>query len=160
MRILLPIQKPYNAFYMGYAFALFHRMLDYRLVNYKIMLVFNVISIIVKFSAIMIPEVIIGTLVVMLEILPMILSFKGEKIDRRLFHTVYKSRSQLIKFKRFMTENLPNQIVILAKDYASSHFINDSFQKSFQCKNIIQIKKTFQNLVIEPEDIRKNENLL
>ena len=161
VRLLLHKVKSDEAFYMGYAFALFHRMLDYRLVNFKVLLVYNVCAMIVKFSVVPIPVPALVALVVLLEISPMILSFKAEHIDRLLFDSVYKSRNQLFRFKDFVTKYLPNQMLILSKDYSTSHFVNDAFQRSFKCdESFNQVKEALKSLVIERDDVKKNEDVL
>ena len=135
-------------------------MLDYRVINYQILVLFNVVLLVVKFSLIPFSEASAGALAVMLEIFPMILSFHTERADRLLFDSLHNSRNQLFKFKEFLTNYLPNQMIILSKDYSSSHFINKSFQEAFRCNGIDEVKLSLDSLVIEKDDIIKNKDTL
>jgi len=156
IKIVLHKTQPYEAFYIGYTFALVHKMLNSYIMKYKIATSFSFTFLVIKSFVIGIPDFAQGFLVLFLEIFPNILSFKIEKADRLLFDNLHKSKYELLKFKDFLTKNLPSQMAIFAKDYSCSYFVNDSFQKTFQCSTLHRAKSALDNLILQKEDIVKD----
>jgi len=160
MRIILDKQKPHEAFYLGYSFALVGRMLDYRIIDFKKIAVFTIVFIFLKFFLVSVPNTPQVFLAVCLELFPLIMAFIVEKADRVLFDTLHKSKNQLLKFKQVLTEQLPNQMAIFAQDFGTSLFINNCFHKSFRSDRIEEIKKIFENFTIDEEDFENNKEIL
>jgi len=149
-----------EAFFIGYSLAQTQRLLDFRATNAKVIITFSAIFLLVKFLIIVPPNVSIIFLVVFSESFHIILGFKAEKVYRSLHHNLYKSKTQLEKFKIFLTEFLPNQMAIFTQDLRLIPFINNAFKKSFHCKNADQLKSSLKNLALDEQEIDKHKNLL
>ena len=159
-RIIVNRLQPHEIFYMGYTLALMQQMLDFRVTNFKVALFFYFVFTVLKFTLVEATNDVQPILVVFLEIFPIILGFQSEQAERRLFDSLYKSKSQLLKFKQLLTEYLPNQIVILSKDVENDQFINNAFKKSFQCKDQSQLEASLKTLIFSNEDAEKNKRAL
>ena len=98
-------------------------------------------------------------MVTAVEIVTVCLCYSSEKGERKLFDALDKSKSQLLKFKDFLTEHLLSHMVILAHDYSRSLFMNKLFKRAFSCDDIHQVKYSLNTLVIDQETLSKNSRL-
>ena len=158
-KLIIDKVKTHEAFYLGYTVALAQRMLDVRVANFKITILFNVALTILKFTLVELPNNVQPILVICLEAFPIILGFKSEQAERVLFDSLYESKKQLLKFKQLITEYLPNQIVIFSKDVKCDPFINDAFKNSFECKDPSLLETSLERLVLTSEDLEKNKEI-
>ena len=153
------VLKPLNyleSFNFGYNTALVVRLLGYHVVKVQYMIVMHII--------VFIPRIIIlheysastTLLTTMFEVSTIYLSFKSDRGERDLFDSLYKSKKQLIKFRKFLTEHLPSGMAIFAKDYSRPFYMNNAFRKSFHCRNISMLKASMTTLSIGKETIEKN----
>ena len=159
MKKLVVTPPQIETFFMGYTISLMHRMIDYRVIKFEYVFLFNVISLALKFSLIGTPPVALLIIMLCLEVFPVFLSFKTHQADRVLFDSLYKSKNQLLKFKNFLIEHLQSQIIIFSQDYSLFHFTNCAFKKAFNSEDIAQIKASLGRLIIEPEEIDKNSHI-
>ena len=159
MQILLPKVNTHAAFFMGSTVSLMQKMLDFRAVNYKIVVAFNICFLVVKFLMIQIADPSQILLTACLELFPCILSFKSEEAERSLYHSLYQSKSQLIKFKQFLTDYLPNQIAILTKDLSAFSFMNNPFQKSFNSQSLKSPRESLQRFILDEHEVDKHKDL-
>jgi len=160
MRILLPKSDSYNSFFMGFAFSQMHRMIDYRVIKFQIVVIFSIVFTVLRFTLLKAPDTSLLLVIVFLEFFPIILSYKTEEADRLLFDSLHKSKAQLFKFKDFLTLHLPNQMAVLSKDFSAQYFMNNSFKRTFRSKDMEQLKKSFVGLIFEREEVEKKKNLL
>ena len=160
MTQILDDASPNEAFFMGYAVCEIQRLVDFQATNFIVIVAFNLTFMVLKFVIIKISSPPLIVLVIFLDFVPLILGFKAGKADRSLHHKLYKSKNQLLQFKQFLTENLPNQLIILTKDLMQTLFMNSAFQKSFNCSNITQLKMSLQRLVLEKHDMEKHKDML
>jgi len=156
---LIPTASHYGIFYMGYTTALMQKLLDFRAFRFLHISAFSFIFTVLKFSILRTTDPLQVIMIAFLELFPIILSFKSEKADRMLYHRLFQSKNQLLKFKQFMTDYLPNQIAILSRNLDVSSFLNTAFRKSFNCEGILELKTSLQRLVLEDHEVEKHRDL-
>jgi len=161
MREILDKVSPHQAFYMGYALSLIQRLIDFRAVDFRIVVLFNLTFIVVKFTLITVNGVALIVLVTFLQLIPIILGFQNEKADRSICHSLYKSKLQLLKFKKFLMSSLPNEVAVFTQDISAIAFTNNAFQKTFKSnfQKIDSLKDSLQNLILDPHEVEKHAEL-
>jgi len=158
-RDLLNGQDARECFYMGYAFAMIHRLLGFGVIKFKYMFLLHVCSLGIKFPLIPIPDLLLNIIVIALDIVTVGLSYKSETVDRTMFDSLYKSRKDILKFKQLLTQYLPNQMAVFTPDYSNANYMNNAFKRTFKCKDTQQMKGAMEKLLIEKETVDKYKNL-
>jgi len=160
MKEILDKTNPHEAFFMGFSVCLMRRWLGFRPIKFYLSFFVNVTTLVLLFVVLKIHDPSQIILIISLEYLLVILAFKTEKAERTFHHNLYLSKNQLLKFQRFMTDYLPNQIVIFDKDLRSISFINEAFKKSFRCEDATQLKISLERLALEDQEMEKQKDLL
>ena len=117
-------------------------------------------AMITKFIIIPVQDVEIAAILVIVEVCTIILAFVSEKADMSIFHSLYKTKTYLMKCRHFLTNYLPNQIAILSKDCTSILFSNSASNRFSRCDTIAKTNFSLEGLVIEEESVRKNQPVL
>ena len=147
----------YDSFYGGYTVALIQRLVGYQVVKTHSMIALHLISLIVRLTVLKYHQPSVIMMVIAMEACTLWLGFKSEKGERTIFDTIYKSEKQLLNFKNFLTEHLPNQMAIFAEDFSSKYFVNNAFLEKLSCdNNDYQVKAALETLIIERGTIDKN----
>ena len=158
--ILVNTPAALSYFYMGYALASMHRLLGYGVFRFQIMISFQIITLILRFTLISVPDVTLLLVLVGQEIFVGMVSYAVEKNERGLFESLYKSNKLLLKFKQLLTEYLPNPILIFSNDYTNLYFHNDAFKKAFKCEETPKIKAGLSRLILDADSVEKNKSLI
>jgi len=148
-----------NTFYVGYIFAMIHRLIGYRIVRFRFLLLLYIASTALKFPQIHCPDALVNIMVIGLDYLTVGLGYQSEKVDRALFDSLYKSNKHIMKFKTLLTQYLPNQMAVFASDYSAAFYINNAFKRTFRCKKAAQVKEVLTKYTIEREAIEKNRSM-
>ena len=156
---VLPKMKSLEAYYMGNALILIERIVGYRFLQFNCMIILHVAITTLRFSLLGINEATMPVIVIGLEIMTIVLSFKTERGERGSFHEMYKAKKDALKFKHLLTEYLPNQMVIFETKYCEPKYINKAFKRAFRCDNVSNAVSSLNKLVIEPETIKKHRGL-
>ena len=143
-----------EAFYIGYAFAMVHRLVGYGVLKFNSMVILYIVSISLKFPMIPNPDVVLNCIVFILDLLTVFLSRKSEQTDRQLFDASFKAKKDVLKFKHLLTQYLPNQMAIFANDYSATLYMNNAFKRSFKCQSISQVKEALSRFIIEKKQSR------
>jgi len=158
-KVLLQENTTREAFYMGYAFAMIHRLVGFGVIKVKWMVLLYVFSICVKYPLISNPDAVLNIITVLLDVVTVGLSFKNEKVDRSFFDTLYKAKKDIMKFKQLLTQYLPNQMAIFSSELLNVCYINNAFKRTFKSHNTPQVKSAMERLFIEKETLDKNKGL-
>ena len=148
-----------NAFYIGYALALIQRLVGYRILKFRYMVFFHVVSISVKFPLTGVYDGLLCAIVVVLECATVMFNYTAEKGERTMFDATYRAKRETVKFKHLLTEYLPNQMLIVTADTCVPKYFNKAFKRSFRCDNLNNAMSTLDKLVIEPETLQKHQGL-
>ena len=68
---------------MGYAYAMLHRLVGYRVFKFQLMVILYIFSIAIKFSIIHNSDTVLTIIVIFLDVLTVILSYKSETLERK-----------------------------------------------------------------------------
>ena len=128
---VLPKAPGYQCFFTGNVFILIERIVGYGFLQFKHMAILHIVCIVTRFSLYGIIEPAIPIIAFTLEIMTVVLSFKSERGQRKLYHEMYKARADALKFKHLLTELLPNQMLIFESRSSRAEIYEQGFQVCF-----------------------------
>jgi len=68
---------------------------------------------------------------IIFDIFTLILNYKAETIERKLFNKMYKSQDTVANLSNLLDSYLPDQIVVFSKDFSEILYANKRFKDSF-----------------------------
>lgn len=148
-----------EVFYIGYGFAMFHRLIGYNVLKFRSMVVLYIISAAIKYSILPGISTDLLIIIIFLELSTVALSYKSERVERDLFDVLYKSKKDSLKFKNLLSQHLPNQMTILSRDTKATYYINNSFKQSFGCPYITQVKQVMQRCLVDKDGLKDSKLL-
>ena len=149
----------HQAFFAGYAYAMFHRLLGYKIVKLQTVIILYIVSWSVRFSLIPNPSPVLTVIVMALDIVTIFLCYFTERMERSLFDSLYKSRKDVLKFKHLITQYLPNQMAIFSHEAAQPLYMNNAFRRTFKCQNKLQVKEALDKYILEKDALEKHKTL-